>query len=73
MSIFTNIGFLIKQLQVTITSNYNIWDSIAIVMAFNLLYNNFKVIIASMLKYGDKIIKKILQILVLIKAKWVNY
>ena len=35
MSIFANVRFLIKQLRAAITLEQDIWDSIAIVVAFN--------------------------------------
>ena len=35
MSIFADVRFLIKQLQAAITLEQDIWDSIAIVVAFN--------------------------------------
>lgn len=59
MSRFANICFLVKQLQIALISNRNIWDSIAIVIAFDLLYNNFETTTTNMLKSRDKTINKI--------------
>lgn len=46
------------------------FDAIAIVIIFNTLHNNFKVIIASMLEIGDKTIEEIQSIIQLKKAKY---
>lgn len=50
---------LIKRLQAAIIPNQDIWDSIAIVIAPNSLYDNFDITIESMLKRVVKIIDKI--------------
>lgn len=63
MSIFANVQFLIKQLQATITSDCNIWDSIAIIVALDSLYNNFDITNKSILKQDDKKIDKTQKIL----------
>lgn len=72
MSVFANNRFLIKQLQSTNISNYGIWDSIAIVVALNLLNNNFKAKTANMLKCKDKTIEEIEQMLVSTKGKLIT-
>lgn len=59
MSRFANVCFLVKWLQIVFSSNRNIWDSIAIVIAFDSLYNNFETTTTSMFKSGEKIIDKI--------------
>lgn len=58
MSVFVNVRFLIKQLQAVIILDRDIWNSIVIVVAFDLFYDNFKAITTSMLEHEDKIIKK---------------
>lgn len=59
ISIFADVQFLIKQLQAAITSNQDIWDSIAIVIALDFLNNNFETTTASMLEQRDKTINEI--------------
>lgn len=41
------------------TIEYNSFNIIAIIIIFNILYNNFKIIIANILKTKNKTIKKI--------------
>lgn len=69
---FANVRFLIKQLKVTIYPNHNIWDNIAIVKALNSFYNDFRITTTNILKYRDKTIEKIQQILASTKTKLVS-
>lgn len=52
------------------TIKYNPFDIIIIVMILNTLYNNFEIIMASILEIGDKTIKKIQSIIQSKKAKY---
>lgn len=72
MSIFADVQFLIKRLQVAITPNRDIWDSIAIAVALNSLYNDFKLTTTTMLERGNKMIDEIQQILASAKAKFIG-
>lgn len=56
---FAYIRFLIKRFWVVIIPDSDIGDSIAIVVILDILHDVFEIIIASMLKSGDKIIKEI--------------
>lgn len=49
---------------------HNLFDIIIIIISFNILYKNFKVTIASILKTKDKAINKILSIIKLKKPKY---
>lgn len=53
MRIFT------KQFKAILTSNRDIYDSIAIIIAFDFIHNNFNTKISNLLKIGDKTINKI--------------
>lgn len=68
-SIFANVRFLIKRLQLAIIPTQDIWNSIVIIMVFNSLYNNFKATTTSMLEHKNKIIKEISRILALTEVK----
>ena len=70
--IFIDIYFLVKSLQSGITLNRNIWNSITILVVLDFLYNNFETIITNILKHGNKIIKKIKQILTFVEVKFIN-
>lgn len=72
MSIFANVRFLVKRLQSTITTNRDIWDSIAIVVALDFLHDDFETTITSMLERGDKTIEEIQQILASAEAKFLS-
>lgn len=72
MGIFADVYFLIKCLQVAITPNQDIWDSIANIVALNFLHDDFKTTTTNMLKRKDKIINKIQQILASTKAKFIS-
>lgn len=60
---------LIKQLRTTLTPNCNIYNSITIVIALDLILNNFEAKMSSLLKTGNKTIDKIQQIFYSAKAK----
>lgn len=72
ISIFANIQFLIKWLQLAIIQNGDIGDSITIVVAPDSLYDNFETITTNILKHNDKIIKEIQQTFVFTKAKFLT-
>lgn len=55
-----------------ITPNHNILNNIAIAITINSLYNNFNSTTNIILKYDNKTINKIQQILVSIKAKFIG-
>ncbi len=63
MQIFVKVKYLYKRLQIVMTPNRDLRDTIAIVIAFDLLYNDFDIITANLLKTGDKLIDKIQSIL----------
>ncbi len=48
-SIFAKVRFLVKQLRVVVGPNKNIWDNMAIVVATQSLYNDFKHVILDLL------------------------
>lgn len=60
---------LIKQFKAIFMPNSNIYNSIAIVIAFDSIYNNFKTKLSSLLKTGNKTIDKIQQIFCSTKVK----
>lgn len=64
--------FLIKQPPVLIASDQNIWDNITIIVALDSLHNNFSTITKSMLKWKDKTINKIWQILASTEVKFIS-
>lgn len=57
---------------ISITPDWDIWDSIAIVIALDSLYNDFSAITKSKLELRDKTIDKIQQILTSTEAKFIN-
>lgn len=59
MSQFANIWSLMKRLQSTIMPNWDIWDSIVIMVILNSLHDNFEIIITSILEQRDKTINEI--------------
>lgn len=71
MSIFVDVCFLIKRLQVVITLDWDIWNSIAIVVLLNTLCDDFKLIFTSMLDRKNKIIDKIQLILTFAEVKFI--
>lgn len=72
MSISVDMRFVIKWLQVAIIQNHDIWNNIAITVALNFLYNNFKSTTTIMLEHSDKTINKIQQILAFAEAKSIS-
>lgn len=72
MSRFADVYFLVKWLQLIITPNCDIWDSIAIVVVLDSLHNDFKTTTNSILKSGDKSIDEIQWILAFAKAKFLS-
>lgn len=69
MQIFAEVKYLCKRLHITMTSDCNFWDIIAIVIALDILYNDFDIIITSLLQTSDKMINQIQSILQSKKAK----
>lgn len=59
MNIFADVWFLIKRLQVAITPNWDIWDSIAIAVTLDSLHDDFESTTTTMLECGNKIIDEI--------------
>lgn len=72
MNILENVYFLIKQLRVVITLNRDIWDSVAIAVVRDLLYDNYKTTTESILKQRNNIINEIQQILASIRRKFIK-
>lgn len=60
---------LTKQLRAAFTPNHDIYDNIAIVIVFDLIYKDLNTKTSSLLETGDKTINKIQQILCSTKAK----
>lgn len=56
MQVFVEVKYLYKQLQLAMTSIKDRWDTIAIVIAFDFLYNYFDTTTASLLEINNKII-----------------
>ena len=61
-AIFEEVKQLVDCLQVAITSNRTIWNSIVIVVALDSLHKKYQSIIAPLLHAGDKELEKIQQI-----------
>lgn len=59
VKIFTEVRFLHKRLNAVMTIRHNLFDKITIVIIFNILYSNFEVTTANMLKIGNKTIEEI--------------
>lgn len=72
MSIFADIHFLIKWLRASIAPNRNIWYSIAIVIVFDSLHNDFRNTIKNILEWEDKTINEIQQIFASTKGKFIS-
>lgn len=67
---FSKFGILVKQLKATVTLNRDIWDSITVVVATNILHEKFKYITSELLRQGgEKSISEIHSILSSAKAK----
>lgn len=58
INIFTDIQMLIKCLKIALTLDKDIYDRIAIIIAFDFIYNNFNTKISSFLKISNKRINK---------------
>ena len=69
MQIFAEVEYFYKCLQIVITSNQDFWDTIAVVIDLNTLYNDFKTTTMSLLEIRDKLIDKIQSILQFKEAK----
>lgn len=63
MQIFAEVYYLYKRFCTSMTSGWNIWDIIAIVITPDILHNNFHTTTASLLKTRDKKINQIQSIL----------
>lgn len=68
-SIFADVRLLTKCLRAALTSNSNIYDSIAIVIPLESIHDDFDTKTSSLLETGDKTIDEIQQILCSAKAK----
>lgn len=66
--IFPKVKQLVQQFQLAITEQKKIWESITLVVALNLLYDNFEIMITLFLYPNNKDLKKIQQIITSIKA-----
>lgn len=69
IQIFAKVRYLCKHFHTKMTPGWNIWNTIAIVIALDTLHNNFDMTTTSLLKTGDKTIDQIESILQLKKAK----
>lgn len=58
-SIFTNIRLFTKRLRAVFISDCNIYDSIVVVIALNLIHKDFDIKILSLVKTSNKTISKI--------------
>ena len=68
-SVFADVQILTKRLRAALTPNRDIYNSIAIVIALDLIHNDFETKTSSLLKTGDKTIDEIQQILCSAEAK----
>lgn len=59
MQIFVEVQYLCKQLQTAIIPGRDLWNTIAIVIALDLLYQDFDTTITSLLETSEKTINKI--------------
>ncbi len=69
MQIFAEVRYLCKRLRTAMTPNRDLWDTIAIVIAFDSLHQDFDTTTASLLETGDKSIDEIQSILQSKEAK----
>lgn len=69
MQIFAEVWYLYKYLLIAITLEWNLWDTIGIVIALDILHDDFDTTIASLLETGNKIIDQIQSILQSKKVK----
>lgn len=51
---FSKVQVLVKQLRVVVTPNRDIWDSITVVVATDVLYKEFEYITSGLLEQGGK-------------------
>lgn len=56
MKIFTKVRYLCKGLHKAMTLGQDLWDTIAIIIALDTLYDNFEMTTVSLLKTADKTI-----------------
>ena len=56
IQVFAEVKYLYKRLRSAITLGRDLWDTITIMIVFNLLHKDFDNIIASLLITGDKTI-----------------
>lgn len=63
MQIFAEVYYLYKRFRISITPDWDIKDTIAIVITPDILHNNFYTTTASLLKTRDKKINQIQSIL----------
>ena len=59
IEIFAEIRFFFKQFKAAMTTRYDLFDIISMVIIFDTLYSDFETTIASILKIGDKTRKEI--------------
>ncbi len=59
MQIFAKVKYFYKRLQLAITPGQDLWDTIAIIIALDLLHSNFDITTASLLEIGNKTINQI--------------
>ena len=69
MKIFAEVKYLYQRVQTAMTLGRDFWDTIAIVIALDTLYNNFKTSTTSLLKSEDKMIDQTQSILQSKKVK----
>ena len=69
LQIFAEVQYLCKRLRIAITSNRDLWDTIAIVIALDTLYEGFDMTTASLLEMVNKTIDEIQSILQSKEAK----
>ncbi len=69
MQIFAEVRYLYKRLQIAMTLNRDLWDTMAIVIALDFLHQDFDTTTTSLLETGDKTIDEIQSILQSKEAK----
>ncbi len=68
-SVFADVRLLTKRLRAALTPNRDIYNSIAIVIALDFIYDDFETKTSSLLETGDKSINEIQEILCSAEAK----
>ncbi len=63
MQIFAKVKYLYKRLRMAMTLNRDLWDTIAIMIALDLLHEDFDTTTASLLETGNKTIDQIQSLL----------